>query len=311
MVTAAVVDADECASGRMAAHDVASTIPSLALPPSVGLGVRQEHAGAWLAGIPEVGFAEIHAENYMMRGGPALELLSHIASDYALSIHGVALSLGGEDPIDQVHLKRVAELVGRLKPASFSEHLAWSRHDGIYLNDLLPIAYDSTTLARVTSHIHQVQDALKMPLLLENPSTYISFASSTWDEVDFLDELASRTGCGLLLDVNNVAVSAHNHGYSARDYIDRFPIHRVGEIHVAGHHEQSEDDGGTVLIDSHGSPVADNVWQLLDRALTRGGPLPVLLERDNDVPPIKDLHPEIIRIKNALVRAEAVHAQVP
>lgn len=278
------------------------------LPSAVGLGLRPEHAAAWSAGVPGVGFTEIHAENYMMAGGPALRFLDEVAERYPLSLHGVALSLGGEGPLDRDHLGRLKKLIDRYHPVSFSEHLAWSSHKGVFYNDLLPVAYDTTTLTRVANHIATTQEMLGMRLLLENPSTYVTFASSDWGEVDFLGEIALRTGCGLLLDVNNVAVSAHNHGYSPADYIARFPHHLVGEIHIAGHDEQPEAVGSTVRIDGHGSPVSESVWNLLDQAITMGGPRPVLLERDNAVPALEDLLPDLQRIAAALDAAEVDHA---
>lgn len=278
------------------------------LPSAVGLGLRPEHAAAWSAGVPGVGFTEIHAENYMMAGGPALRFLDVVAERYPLSLHGVALSLGGEDPLDLDHLGRLKKLIDRFHPVSFSEHLAWSSHKGIFYNDLLPVVYDTATLTRVANHIATTQEILGMRLLLENPSTYVTFASSDWDEVDFLKEIALRTGCGLLLDVNNVAVSAHNHGYSPADYIARFPHHLVGEIHIAGHDEQPEAVGSTVRIDGHGSPVSESVWNMLDQAIAMGGPRPVLLERDNAVPALEDLLPDLQRIAAVLDAAEVDHA---
>ncbi len=279
------------------------------LPRDVGLGLRHEHASAWLDGKAGAGFApafaEIHAENYMMEGGPALDLLDRIAERYPLSIHGVALSLAGEDALDTGHLAALKRLIERYQPASFSEHLAWSSHAGVYFNDLLPVAYTGETLARVARRIDQAQAALGVRLLLENPSSYLRYDASDWDEVDFLTELARRTGCGLLLDVNNVAVSAHNAGFDAQSYIDRFPLDLVGEIHIAGHDAQWDGAGQTVLIDGHGSPVSQAVWNLLDRVLEHGGPRPVLLERDNNVPPPAELIPELSRAARMVEQADA------
>jgi uncharacterized protein (UPF0276 family) len=262
--------------------------------------LRHEHAQAWLAGVPGAGFVEIHAENYMMAGGPALSLLDRIAERYPVSVHGVALSLAGEDRPDRAHLAALKRLIDRIAPAAFSEHLAWSSHDGIYLNDLLPVPYTAATLSRLVDHIDETQSALGMPLLLENPSTYVAFEESDWDEVDFLSEITRRSGCGLLLDVNNVAVSAANHGFEASAYVDRFPLDRVGEIHIAGHDVKSDGLGRRVLIDGHGSPVDQSVWDLLARVLERGGRRPILIERDNAVPPIEDLYPEIERASRLL-----------
>jgi uncharacterized protein (UPF0276 family) len=265
--------------------------------------LRQEHAHAWLEGVPEAGFIEIHAENYMMAGGPALSLLNRLAERYPISIHGVALSLAGEDRPDCDHLAALKRLIDRSAPAAFSEHLAWSFHDGIYFNDLLPVPYTCTTLSRLIDHVDEVQCALGIPLLLENPATYVAFEVSDWDEAEFLSEISRRSGCGLLLDVNNVVVSAANHRFDAGAYIDRFPIERVGEIHIAGHDVTYDRFSNKILIDSHGSPVADSVWSLLARALECGGPRPILIERDNEIPPIEELFPDVARASDLLAHA--------
>ncbi len=195
--------------------------------------------------------------------------------------------------------------MGWLNPASFSEHLAWSTHDSHFLNDLLPLPYTNDTLARVASHIDQVQDVLGRRMLLENPSSYLAFKASTWSETDFLRELAARTGCGLLLDVNNVFVSATNLELDARAYIDAFPLDQVGEIHLGGHDEDMDDHGAPLLIDSHGAPIADPVWALLDYTLDRAGPRPVLVEWDNDVPDWPVLRAEAARAQAALEKLPA------
>lgn len=293
------------ASGRALASGLLPAAAGHGLPSSVGLGLRFEHADAWSEGTLEVGFAEIHAENFMMAGGPVLAMLDSVANRYPISLHGVALSLGGIDPLDVDHLRRLSSIIARIEPRSFSEHLAWSSHQGVYFNDLLPVAYDNATLARVVSHIDQTQEALGMRLLLENPSTYVTHSSDSWDEVEFLAEIARRTGCGLLLDVNNVEVTANNRGFSPVDYLNRFPHRLVGEIHVAGHEVQTDSAGHRVLIDSHGTAVSEAVWGLLDQALALAGPQPVLLERDNQVPSLADLAPELTRIRDAIWKAEA------
>ena len=206
---------------------------------SAGTGLKPEHAqDIFEQDIFEsaraVDFFEIHAENYMGAGGPPHHLLRRIASDYALSVHGVGLSIGGAGPLDRDHLARLKKLIGEVRPAMFSEHLAWSSHDGVYLNDLLPLPYNAATLDCVVWHVDEVQHTLDTRMLLENPSTYVSFAASDMDEAEFLQAVAARTGCGLLLDVNNAYVSSVNHGFDAAAYIDRFPIQFVGEIHLAG-----------------------------------------------------------------------------
>jgi len=250
---------------------------------SAGTGLKPEHAHDIFAGARAVDFFEIHAENYMGAGGPPHHLLRRIAKDYALSVHGVGLSIGGTGPLDRDHLARLKKLIGEYRPAMFSEHLAWSSHDGVYLNDLLPLPYNAGTLDCVIRHIDEVQHTLNTRMLLENPSTYISFGASDMDEVEFLRAIADRTGCGLLLDVNNVYVSAVNHGFDPAAYIDRFPIELVGEIHLAGFAEDQDTNAARMLIDAHGSPVADAVWSLYRRTLARSGPVPTLIEWDNDV----------------------------
>jgi uncharacterized protein (UPF0276 family) len=210
--------------------------------------------------------------------------LTRIREHYPLSLHGVGLSIGGEDPLDTDHLAAVARLVDRYQPAVFSEHLAWSSHGGVFFNDLLPLPYNLPTLQRVCDHIDQVQARLGRTLLLENPSTYVAFASSTWSEGDFLREVIQRTGCGLLLDVNNVYVSSINHGHDPRRSLSELPCHATGEIHLAGFAEDVDSAGDRLLIDAHGSPVAEAVWSLYDTALTLTGPQPTLIERDNDLP---------------------------
>jgi uncharacterized protein (UPF0276 family) len=220
----------------------------------------------------------------MGAGGPPHHLLHRIRQDYALSIHGVGLSIGGAGPLDRDHLGRLKRLVDRYRPALFSEHLAWSTHEGVFLNDLLPLPYNAISLAHVCAHIDEVQSAIGMRMLLENPSTYLSFAESTIPEVDFLAELSRRTGCGLLLDINNVFVSATNHATSPQDYLQQFPLDRVREIHLGGHDEDADDSGARLLIDSHRTAVAAEVWKLYDDVLSRTGAIATLIEWDNDVP---------------------------
>ncbi len=254
-----------------------------ALPATSGVGFKPEHFAAILeAGFD--GFLEVHAENYMGAGGPPHAMLGRLREDHALSIHGVGLSIGGAGPLDRDHLARLRTLCDRYAPESFSEHLAWSTHDGDFLNDLLPLPYTQETLRRVVAHVDQTQDALGRKMLLENPATYVTFAESDVPETEFLAEIARRAGCGLLLDVNNVFVSATNHGFSADAYLAAFPLDFVGEIHLGGHDAQEDDAGAPLLIDAHGAPVADPVWTLYERVLARTGPIASLIEWDNDVP---------------------------
>lgn len=255
-----------------------------ALPSTPGVGFKTEHFDAILSGEQPIGFLEVHAENYMGAGGPPHAMLRTLRERYALSIHGVGLSIGSMAPLDTEHLTRLKALCDRYEPASFSEHLAWSSHGEVYLNDLLPLPYTDETLTRIVAHIDQVQETLRREMLLENPSTYVQFAQSAIPETEFLSEIARRTGCGLLLDVNNVFVQAGNHGTSAERYLDSFPLDCVKEIHLGGHDEQTDETGAPLLIDAHGSPVTDPVWSLYKSVVARAGPLPTLIEWDSDVP---------------------------
>jgi len=273
-----------------------------ALPPRAGLGLKPDHRDAIVGPWPDVGFFEVHAENYMGAGGPPHRFLEEIAARYPLSLHGVGLSIGAARPLDREHLKRLKALVERYKPASFSEHLAWSTHDSGFLNDLLPVPYTRETLRRVVDHVNATQDALGRRMLLENPSTYLLFSESTIDEIDFLTAVAELTDCGLLLDVSNVQVSAVNHRLDPRSYLGRFPLHLVGEIHLAGYDETTDGAGDRLLIDAHRSPVEPEVWALYRQAIARRGRVPTLIEWDNDVPAFPTLHAEARR-------AEAVMAE--
>jgi uncharacterized protein len=274
------------------------------LPAAPGVGFKPTHFEDLQKRVAEVGFIEVHAENYMGAGGEPHFQLSALRELYTLSLHGVGLSIGGESPLDEDHLARLKTLVDRYRPSSFSEHLAWSSHDATYLNDLLPVAYDTRTLQRVADHIDLVQERLGLRMLLENPSTYVAFTESNWDEIDFIAEIARRTGCGLLLDCNNVAVTCANHGRDPEAYVDAFPIEHVGEMHLAGYAEQTDSLGAPLLIDAHGSPVAGDVWGLYQRALTRSGPIATLIEWDNDVPTFDVLLAEA-RKAHAHLRREA------
>lgn len=277
--------------------------PAPRLPNAVGIGYKAQHFNDLTNDPGPVQWIEIHAENYMGDGGRPLAQLDALADRFAISVHGVGLSIGGEDPLDPDHLLRLRRLLDRVPSAQFSEHLAWSSHGGAYFNDLLPLPYTDATLDRVARHIAQVQDVLGRQMLLENPSSYLAFADSTWTEPDFLAELAARTGCGLLLDVNNVFVSAVNLRLDARAYVDAFPLDSIGEIHLGGHDEDTDEDGAPLLIDAHGSPVADPVWTLFAELLAMSGPRPVLVEWDNDVPDWPTLRSEAARAADALARA--------
>lgn len=277
-----------------------STSPLTTLPNRPGVGYKAQHYTGIQAEPGPVGWLEIHAENYMGQGGRPLAQLRALAEKFPFSVHGVGLSIGSEAPLDVEHLARLKELVGWLNPASFSEHLAWSTHDSHYYNDLLPLPYTEASLARICAHIDQVQDVLGRQMLLENPSSYLAFAESTLEEPEFLGQIAQRTGCGLLLDVNNVFVSATNLHTNPHAYIDAFPLDKVGEIHLGGHDEDEDEHGQPLLIDSHGRAVVDPVWALLDYTLARSGPKPLLIEWDNDVPDWPVLRDETVRAAAAL-----------
>src|SRR6056297_965847 len=278
--------------------DARSQFPNL--PAGPGVGYKPQHFPAILDDPRPVEWLEIHAENYMGDGGRPLAQLRHLAERFAISVHGVGLSIGGEGRLDRAHLARLRHLCEWLQPASFSEHLAWSTHDSHFLNDLLPLPYTERTLVRVANHIDEVQEVIGRRMLLENPSNYRAFAESEMSEIEFLTEIARRTGCGLLLDVNNVFVSATNQRIDPRAYIDSFPHRHVGEIHLGGHDEDEDEHGAPLLIDSHGREVVDPVWTLYAHTLEMGGPKPTLIEWDTDVPDWPALAAEAERAATAL-----------
>ena len=258
--------------------------PAYSVAGLAGTSFKHDHLQAISNQGRHEGFFEVHAENYMGAGGPPHRALEKIREGYPVSLHGVCMSIGGPQPLDLAHLERFRSLVARYEPALISEHLAWSTHESTYFNDLLPLPYTEATLVRVAEHINQIQDTIGRPILVENPSTYVAFSDSTMTETDFLRTLARRTGCGLLLDVNNVFVSATNQGYSAAGYLAEFPLAAVGEIHLAGHAEQADDEGDPLLIDSHDRKVADPVWTLFDSVIARCGFVPTLVEWDSSIP---------------------------
>ena len=285
-----------------------------ALPARAGLGLKAAHVAEVLATLPPVGFFEVHAENYMVDGGPLHYQLGRIRAHYPLSLHGVGLSIGGEAPLDEAHLDRLAVLIARYQPAVFSEHLAWSGHGGHFLNDLLPLPWTRATLQRVCEHIDRVQTRLQRTMLLENPASYLEFTESSYSEAQFLTEAVQRTGCGLLLDLNNLHVSSVNLGRDAQVYLRALPLHRVAQLHLAGFERDLDAAGAPLLIDHHGAPVDGAVWQLLADLTANTGPLPTLIERDNNLPPLADLLVEANRadalMANALM-ANALVANVP
>jgi len=275
--------------------------PALAL--RAGIGLRAEHATEFLERDPGVGFIEVHAENYFGRGGLPRHVLRRARRDHALSLHGVGLSIGSTDPLDASHLQRLAELVDELQPAFVSEHLCWTSHRGIHLNDLLPLPLTEEALDHVARRVDAVQSQLGRAILIENVSSYFEYADSTIPECEFLAALARRTGCGLLLDINNVYVSAANHGFDPVDYVQRIPVDAVRELHLAGH-VRRPCAGGEMLIDSHSEPVCDDVWRLYAVALRRFGALPTLIEWDSDLPPLAGLLAEAAKADAMLAALE-------
>lgn len=263
-----------------------------ALPNRSGAGLKLEHFQDIMDSKPDLGFFEVHAENYMGDGGFPHAALRQIRERFPLSIHGVGLSIGAERGLDQDHLERLKKVVDEYQPGMVSEHLAWSTHDSVFLNDLLPLPYTEQVLKRVVEHIDQVQTYLGRQILMENPSTYVAFAESEMDEIAFITQMQKMSGCGLLLDVNNVEVSATNQNYDQREYLRAFPTQFVGEIHLGGHAEDSDDDGNRLLIDAHDREVSDPVWLLYAELVERIGARPTLVEWDNDVPAWDELFDE-------------------
>jgi uncharacterized protein (UPF0276 family) len=271
------------------------------LPAAAGIGLRSPHVAAVLAERPAVPWFEVHSENYYVDGGPARATLERIRADYPLSLHGVGMSLGSADALDGSHLEKLRRLIASVEPALVSEHLCWSGIDGRHLNELLPLPYTEEALAHVASRVSEVQDFLRREILVENISSYLAFADATIPEWEFVASVARRTGCKLLLDVNNIYVNAMNHGFDADDYVAAMPPEAVAEIHLAGF-----DASGPCLIDTHGAPVAPEVWALYTRTIERLGPRPTLIEWDTDIPDFAVLQQEaaiaqrILEARNAL-----------
>ena len=253
------------------------------IPAAAGIGLRHTHVRAFLEAPQPAAWIEVHSENYLGEGGPRNRALEKIRRDYPVSCHGVGLSLGSWDGLDVDHLRRLRRLFDWIQPGLVSEHVAWSVEDGTYLNDLLPLPYTDEALDAICRNVDQAQEAFGRRILVENPSSYVTFTESTMPEWAFMAEIVRRTGCGLLLDVNNIHVSAHNHGFDADRYLDAVPLDAVGEVHVAGHFV-ARFDAHTILIDDHGAAVTDAVWSLLRRALARIGPVPTLVEWDTNIP---------------------------
>ena len=273
------------------------------IPPRAGVGLKPKHYREILETKPDIGFFEVHAENYMGEGGPPHRYLTAIRERYPLSLHGVGMSIGSDRPLDVEHLGRLKALNARYEPGLFSEHLAWSTHETGFLNDLLPLPYTDETLARVADHIDQVQEIVGRQMLLENPSTYLAFEETAYPEIDFIAEVARRTGCGLLFDVNNVHISSTNQEWDAVAYIDAYPLQHVQEVHLGGHATESDEKDRPLLIDTHDREVDAVVWRLYEHTIARLGPAPTLIEWDSDVPEWPVLKAEADRAEAALARA--------
>lgn len=255
------------------------------LPKSAGIGFKPKHLDQLLSGPSQVSWLEVHPENYMGEGGIPHQNLELIRKELPLSMHGVGMSLGSADGVDNTHLKRLTKLVERYQPAQVSEHLAWSHWNQIFLNDLLPMPYTQESLTTVATNIARVQDSLKRPILVENPSLYLGFRENEFSEADFFNRLVEQTGCGLLFDVNNLYVCANNLKFNAQEYLDELRIEHIGEVHLAGHSSETLADGSKLLIDDHGSVVDNEVWSLYQSLVRRLGDVPpTLIEWDTDTP---------------------------
>ncbi len=277
-------------------------LPIFPTPLKAGAGFKPEHFADILQDQDGVGFFEVHAENLMGDGGAPHAAIAKLREDYPIFLHGVGMSLGGEMPLNRDHLKRFKHVADRFEPMVVSEHLAWSSHDTTYYNDLLPVPYTKPVLDRVISHIHQFQNELGRIMLLENPSTYVAFEQCDMSETDFLMEIVKQTGCGLLLDINNVYVSATNHKYSPEQYLAEFPLTHVREIHLAGHATEEDEAGAPLLIDAHDREVSNAVWSIYEKVIGKIGPVPTLIEWDNDVPAWSVLKNEATKADTILVR---------
>ena len=268
------------------------------MEPVAGIGLRSPHLAEIARDRPATGFLEIHAENYLVNS-PALRTVERLRGDYEFSVHAVGLSLGSADGLDEAHLDRVAALIRRLEPTLVSDHLSWSLADGRYFNDLLPLPYTEEALRVVERNVHRLQERIGGQVLVENPSCYLAFAHSTLSEPEFLAELTRRTGCGLLLDANNIAVTAHNLRLDPGAWLDGLPTSAICQYHLAGH-AVNDADGETILIDDHGSCVAEGVWSLFGEIVRRHGPRPTLVEWDTDLPALDVLLDEARRARRVL-----------
>ncbi len=291
---------------------VATTLRSLAPLSGTGIGLRLPHLAEVVATLPSIGWLEIHPENFLANPH-AMELLEELARQYPISVHTVGISIGSADGIDRTHLARLRALIEAIDPVLVSGHLAWSSYQGAYLNDLLPLPYDEATLATVIDHLREVQDGIGRAYVIENPSTYVAFRTSTMTELEFLNALVDRTGCRLLCDVSNVYLSGHNMGYDAYRFIDGLPASAIVELHLGGFTPEEDEatPGATLLVDTHATGIANTVWALYAYTVGRFGDKPTLIEWDNDIPPLATLLGEASRadgVRRAVLETADVRA---
>jgi len=275
----------------------------------VGIGLRHSHIEKFATQKPNVGWVEVHSENYLTRGGPAFAKLLEIRQNYPVSLHGIGMSLGSADGLDEVHLRQVKDLIDALDPFMVSDHLSWNTTKDIFLPDLLPTPYNKEALEIFIRNVSIAQDRFKQQILLENPSTYFEFVDSTYSETEFLNILSEKTGAGIILDVNNVYISGLNNGWSAEQYINDINIHTVKEMHVSGHSVKPILDKGSLYLDSHDTRVCDAVWELYRKALLRFGKVPTMVEWDVDIPELEILLEEAQKIELCMDQlSEVMHA---
>lgn len=266
-----------------------------------GIGLRSEHYNALLSGRAKVDWLEIISENFMVEGGRPLHMLDQFAERWPMVLHGVSMNLGGTDPLDMDYLKKLAVLVKRVKPRRVSDHLSWTKKDGVHLHDLLPLVQNEDSVRHVAARIRQVQDFLGEQILVENLSSYLRFADDTLHEADFVSAVVAESGCGILLDVNNVYVNAHNHGFDALDYLKRLPATALGQIHLAGH--SMDTLGSGLILDTHDMPVTDGVWNLYEQSVRLFGEVPAMIERDDNIPPLEEILAELSMARSIAANA--------
>jgi len=285
-----------------------SPLPKNPIPARAGIGLRADHYQDILAQCPAIGWIEVHSENYFGKGGRPLHFLEEITQHYPLSLHGVGLSIGSTDALDIEHINKLKSLIQRFEPGLVSEHLSWGSLGGRYFNDLFPLPYSEEALSHMVARVTQVQDLLNRQILIENVSSYLEYESSTMPEWEFIAELAKQSGCGILLDVNNIYVNAKNHGFNPHTFINTIPVHSVQEVHLAGHTVKQFEDG-EILIDTHNKVITEDVWQLYQSTVERFGKLPVLIEWDTDLPTLAVLVDEAQKADKILNNTNNHHVQ--